>query len=73
MLHPRVVADLLSKQKVQVDVAQAVADLVADAVLADAEASHLTKDCIRKIQSRALLGFFVSNQPKQLIITKQFD
>ena len=53
--------------------AQAVADLVADAVLADAEASHLTKDYIRKIQSRAPLGFFVSKQPNQLVITKLFD
>ena len=73
MRHPRAVADLHSKQKVQVDVDQAVADLVAAAVLADAEASHLTKDCIQKIQSRALLGFFVPNHSAQVVSLKQFD
>lgn len=52
---------------------QAVADLVAAAVLADAEANHLTKDCIQKIQSRALLGFFVPNHPAQVVSLKQFD
>ena len=51
---------------------QAVADLVAAAVLGDAEANHLTK--VRRVQkSRASLGFFVPNHPDQVVRLKQFD